>query len=172
MTFIIFSDGGSRGNPGNAAFGFVIKTQNPIFNFQFSIFNEIPNIKIQIINNCVYGSGFLGVTTNNQAEYHGILEALKFLKFQILNSKSQINSNVQNTNDQKINVECFLDSQLIVEQMNGNYKIKNEGLKPLYLEIREIILNIGGKITFQHIPREQNKEADLLVNEAIDKATL
>lgn len=182
--FIVYSDGGSRGNPGPGAYGFVIKLQNPISNlpagrqgFQFSIFNKIADSNIKIQNNIVDGSGFLGEVTNNQAEYNGILAALEYLKSQIPDPKpaslvggSQINSNNQNTNNQNIEIDCFLDSQLIVEQMNGNYKIKNEGLKPLYWEIRQLIMDLGSQVTFKHIPRDENNEADLLVNEAIDKA--
>lgn len=184
--FTVHSDGGSRGNPGPAAFGFIIKTKG-ISNFKFPrlqslsdsfggqvISKQIPNLlagrqgfNIKIKNNIVYGSGYLGETTNNQAEYNGILNALKYLKSQI-NPSTMLGAG--KSTDQPINeVECLLDSQLIVEQMNGKYKIKNEGLKPLYWEIRQLIIDLGGQVTFQHIPREQNKEADLLVNKAIDK---
>ena len=143
--FLIYSDGGSRGNPGPAAYGFTIKSENPKF--------EVRNSK------------FIGVATNNQAEYQGVLAALKFLK-------SEINLKLQLSKDSIIEVKCFLDSQLIVEQMLGRYKIKNEGLKPLYWEIRELIMELGGNVKFEHIPREKNKEADKLVNEAIDKSLL
>lgn len=138
--FIINSDGGSRGNPGPAAYGFIIEESSSKFKAE--------------------DSKFIGETTNNQAEYQGVLAALKTLKLKIKNLKL-------NTND--IIVECLLDSQLIVEQMNGNYKIKNEGLKPLFWRIKELIMELGGNVSFKHIPREENKEADKLVNEAIDK---
>ncbi|OGD65624.1 hypothetical protein A3F08_01110 [Candidatus Berkelbacteria bacterium RIFCSPHIGHO2_12_FULL_36_9] len=134
--FFVYSDGGSRGNPGPAAYGFVIYN----------------NKKEKIAE----GLKFLGTLTNNQAEYHGILAALSAVKQLMANSQQPI-------------VECFLDSQLIVEQMNGRYKIKNEGLKPLFWKIRELILELGGNVSFKHIPREENKEADKLANEAIDK---
>jgi len=174
--FLIYSDGGSRGNPGPAAFGFIIKP-NAIFNFpsgqrplgrrQFSIFKQIPNLNVKIQNNIVYGSGYLGETTNNQAEYNGILAALKSLQVIVKPvSPSQGGSEKLKVDE----VECYLDSELIVRQLKGEYKIKNEGLKPLYWQIRELIMEFGGKVSFNHIPREQNTEADRLVNEAIDEA--
>ncbi len=67
-------------------------------------------------------------------------------------------------------VEFLLDSQLVVEQLNQRYKLKNEGLKPLFWEIRDLILKLGGRVSFKYIPREQNKEADRLVNQALDEA--
>lgn len=130
----IFTDGGSRGNPGPAAIGGVIKYDDKQHDFA----------------ECI------GETTNNQAEYQAILFALNWVK--------------ENTVDD-IEVNCFLDSQLVVEQLKGNYKMKNEGLKPLFWEIREIIMDLGGKVGFTHIPREQNKDADALVNMALDKQT-
>lgn len=128
----IFTDGGSRGNPGPAAIGGVIKYDGKQHDF----------------------AEYIGETTNNQAEYQAILFALNWVK--------------ENTVDD-IEVNCFLDSQLVVEQLKGNYKMKNEGLKPLFWEIREIIMDLGGKVSFTHIPREQNKDADALVNMALDK---
>jgi len=100
-------------------------------------------------------SKYIGTATNNQAEYQAVAEALKWIK--------------ENVKEADLDIECFLDSELIVEQLNQRYKIKNEGLKPLFWEIRDLIMALGGKVSFKYIPREQNKEADKLVNEAIDK---
>lgn len=136
--FIIFTDGGSRGNPGPAAYGFVA------FNEKKKIFS---------------GSQYLGIATNNQAEYKGVVGALQYVLSIVLKNK----------NETYPEINFFLDSKLIVEQMNGNYKIKNEDLKPLYWQIREMILKLGGKITFDYIPREKNKEADKLVNQELDR---
>lgn len=129
----IYSDGGSRGNPGPAAIGVVIEGQTEI-------------------------SKCIGIATNNQAEYTAVIEALKW-----------VSNHLTATSEVAVEVEFFLDSQLVVEQLNGRYKLKNEGLKPLFWEVRELTLKLGGKVTFQHISREQNKEADRLVNEALDK---
>lgn len=135
--YLVYSDGGSRGNPGPAGYGVVIKHDKKTENL----------------------SGFIGVCTNNQAEYTGVLKALEHLANKLSLKKEK----------EGIEIKFFLDSELIVEQMNGRYKIKNEGLKPLFWSIRELILKLGGKVSFSHIPREQNSAADKLVNEAIDK---
>ena len=97
-------------------------------------------------------SRYLGEMTNNQAEYRAVIIALDHL--------------LENYKD--CEVEFYLDSQLIVEQLNQRYKIKNQGLKPLFWEIREKILKLGGKINFEFVPREENREADKLVNKAIE----
>lgn len=130
----IFTDGGSRGNPGPAGIGVLI---------------ELNQSEEKI-------SKYIGVATNNQAEYTAVLEALKYLN--------------ENFSDKDLEMEFFLDSQLVVEQLNGNYKLKNEGLKPLFWEIRDLIFSLGGKVSFSHVPREKNKTADKLVNAAIDEA--
>ena len=139
---LIYSDGGSRGNPGPAGIGCVIKLKNE-------------NSKLKVIEEI---SEYIGTATNNQAEYRGVVAALEFIK----KNKSKLI-------DGEMTIEIFLDSQLIVEQMNGKYKIRNEGLKPLYWHIRELIMELGGRIVFKHITRDKNIEADKLVNIAIDK---
>jgi len=102
-------------------------------------------------------SRYIGEATNNQAEYQAVIEALKWVQENIQESDKEI--------------EFYLDSELVVEQLNQRYKLKNEGLKPLFWQIRELVMRLGGRVTFAYIPREQNKEADRLVNQAIDKAT-
>ncbi|NLZ74622.1 ribonuclease HI family protein [Candidatus Falkowbacteria bacterium] len=129
--FIIFTDGGARGNPGPAGIGAVI-------------YNEDKVLVAEI-------SEYLGETTNNQAEYKALIAALK--KVITLGA---------------IEVECYLDSELVVKQLNREYKIKNKELAPLFLEIHNLSLNFK-KISFIHIPRERNKEADKLANEAMDR---
>ncbi|MGI6373947.1 MAG: ribonuclease HI family protein [Patescibacteria group bacterium] len=128
---IIFSDGGARGNPGPAGIGAVI-------------YNEKKEVLATI-------SQYLGETTNNQAEYHALLVALK--KAQELGA------------DQ---VECFLDSELVVKQLNLEYKIKSKELAPLFLEVYNLSWEFVG-ISFTHIPREQNTVADKLANQAMDR---
>jgi ribonuclease HI len=132
QTLNIFSDGGSRGNPGPAAIGAVI-------------INETQTLKE--ISECI------GVATNNQAEYSAIVAALTWVK-----------ENIKDV----VGIQCFLDSQLVVEQLKGNYKMKNEGLKPLFWSVRGLIMDLGGKVSFTHVLREKNKEADRLVNLALD----
>lgn len=96
-------------------------------------------------------SEYLGETTNNQAEYRALIAALK-----------------RATTLEAQEVECYLDSELVVKQLNREYKVKNKDLAPLFLEIHNLSLNFK-KISFTHIPRERNKEADRLANEAMDR---
>ncbi|MFA6492970.1 MAG: ribonuclease HI family protein [Patescibacteria group bacterium] len=144
MKIIVYSDGGARGNPGPAGIGCVIQAQN----------------EKDKVENLAEISKYIGVATNNQAEYRAVVEALNWLI---------ANYDVNDTSKVLLEVEFFLDSQLVVEQLNQRYKLKNEGLKPLFWQIRDLVIKLGGKVTFCHIPREQNKKADKLVNLAIDK---
>jgi ribonuclease HI/pterin-4a-carbinolamine dehydratase len=128
----LFTDGGSRGNPGPSASGFVILDQN---------------------DNIVFKNGiYLGVTTNNQAEYL----ALKFGIEKLIDLKSK-------------NVSIYMDSLLIINQMKGTYKIKNPELLNIYNEIKVLLKNFDN-VNFTHVPRAMNKLADLEVNIALDKA--
>ena len=94
--------------------------------------------------------GALGVATNNVAEYRGLIAALEWA---IANDITAITVKG--------------DSLLIVEQMRGNYKVKNEGLKPLYHQARMLVMQIGN-VKFEHVPREKNKDADRLSNVGMD----
>lgn len=134
VVLTVYTDGGARGNPGPAGIGVLIEKNQE----QFKI------------------SKYIGLATNNQAEYQAVIEALKYL--------------IVNFTGSNITAQFYLDSQLVVEQLAGNYKIKNEGLKTLFNEARDLILKLGGQISFTHIPREQNCVADKLVNLAIDGA--
>ena len=97
--------------------------------------------------------GALGIATNNVAEYNGLLAALRW---------------AAEHGHTRVHVKA--DSQLLVEQMKGNYRVKNAGLIPLYGEAIRLTSRIG-KVTFEHIPREQNKEADRLSNLGMDENT-
>ena len=96
-------------------------------------------------------SKYIGEATNNQAEYQALITALKKAK---------------ELAGQEIDV--FLDSELVVKQLNHEYKVKNKELAPLFLEAHNLSLGFS-KITFTHVYRENNKEADRLVNEVLDK---
>ena len=127
----LYSDGGSRGNPGPSAGAFLI---------------------CKMDNNVVEKSGFyIGITTNNQAEYQALLKGLQ--RTQVLGIR-------------KLNV--FMDSELIVKQLNGLYKIKNKGLEPLYLQVKDLVAGFE-EISFTHVPRALNKEADEEVNRILDE---
>ena len=103
-------------------------------------------------------SEYVGETTNNIAEYKAVIFALEAVK--------------RRAQSLPVEVDAVLDSQLIVEQMNGSYKVKNAGLKPLYDRVRQLVVELGGAVTFRHVFRAENKHADRLVNEAIDRALL
>jgi len=97
--------------------------------------------------------GFLGSATNNIAEYNGLLAALRWA--------------VQHGH-RKVHIRA--DSELLVKQMRGEYKVKNEGLKPLFLQACALIRTIGGDVSFEHVRRDFNKEADRLSNLGMDEA--
>jgi ribonuclease HI len=124
----IYTDGGSRGNPGPSAIGYIIKSQPP-----------------------VKEGLFIGVQTNNYAEYQALVHALK--KAQTLKI------------DQ---IKIKMDSELIVKQLLGQYKVKHENLKPLYTEVKKL-LEFFKLWTVEHVRREENIEADEMVNLALDQ---
>lgn len=97
-------------------------------------------------------SKYIGETTNNQAEYRAVIAALEKLN-----------------NYEVGELNFFLDSELVVRQLNREYKVKNQDLAPLFVKIYNTIMKYS-KVTFIHIRREFNKEADKLANEAMDRA--
>lgn len=96
---------------------------------------------------------YIGEATNNQAEYKAVILAL--LEAKKLDAEE---------------LEFFLDSELVVKQINREYKVKDKDLAPLFVQVWNLSLGFK-KATFAHVPREKNKEADKLVNEAIDQHT-
>jgi ribonuclease HI len=132
MDATIHIDGAARGNPGPAAFAFVIST------------NDNPDIE---------DNGRLGITTNNVAEYTALLRALE--RARSLGAKRLI---------------ICSDSELLVKQMKGEYKVKNEGLKPLYHQAKQLAGQFEA-VSFHHVFRAQNKRADQLCNDALDGMT-
>jgi ribonuclease HI len=96
-------------------------------------------------------NGFLGTSTNNVAEYNGLLAALKY---------------AQQHGHRTVRIKS--DSELLVKQMRGEYKIKNPGLQPLAARARLLMIELG-QVTFEHVRREFNKEADRLSNLAMDE---
>lgn len=138
MHFILYADGGSRGNPGPAGAGALVRDEEGV----------------QVVT----VSEYLGVATNNIAEYTAVLRALQQLHT-LLGSGSSGAS-----------VEARLDSQLVVRQMNGEYKIKHPNIVPLAGKVKEVGKNFKS-LTFTHVYREDNKEADALANEAMDRGS-
>ncbi len=129
----MYTDGGSRNNPGPAAVGVYIET-----------------LRKQ------YGH-FIGEKTNNEAEYEAVILGLKKIK-QIISKEKAKNTEV----------EIYLDSEFVSKQMNHEYKVKEKELQSLFLKVWNLMLDFG-KVVFKHIPRERNKVADKLVNEALDE---
>ena len=96
--------------------------------------------------------GGLGIATNNIAEYNGLLAALRY---------------ALEHGHRALHIHA--DSELLVRQMRGEYRVKNEGLKPLYGQARLLAHRVG-RVTFTHVPREKNKDADRLSNLGMDEA--
>jgi ribonuclease HI len=129
--WIVNVDGASRGNPGEASYGFAITDKRGKI-----VYKE---------------SGYIGRATNNVAEYTAVVKALEFA----LRKKIET-------------IEVRSDSQLLVRQLKGEYKLKSENLRALHERCRELLRRFKW-YEIQHIPREQNKIADKLANEALDQ---
>ncbi|MFD9212576.1 bifunctional RNase H/acid phosphatase [Streptomyces sp. NPDC059544] len=128
---VVEADGGSRGNPGPAGYGAVVRdaaSGEPL----------------------VERAEYIGVATNNVAEYRGLIAGLKAAR----------------ELDPEARVRARMDSKLVVEQMSGRWKIKHPDMKPLAAEAARILP--PGQVTYEWIPRERNKHADRLANEAMD----
>lgn len=129
---ILYSDGGSRGNPGPSAAAFVIMVGENVVD---------------------QGGEFLGITTNNQAEYHGVRLGLE----------RAIQRGIAS-------LEFRIDSMLVVNQLNGLYSIKNRELWPINERIQSLLKSFD-RVDFKHVPRELNGMADALVNKYLDEHT-
>lgn len=129
---VMYTDGGSRNNPGPAAIGVYIETFNKKF------------------------GEYIGEKTNNEAEYQALIFGLKKIKALVGKEKAK-----------NYEIECKLDSELVVKQLNHEYKLKETYIQKNFIEIWNLMLDYK-KVTFFHVPREKNKIADKLVNEALD----
>jgi len=129
----IYSDGASRGNPGPSAIAFVILTEDG-----------------KILKR---HSEYVGVRTNNQAEYEALISALE--------SASELTSQ---------EVVCYLDSELVVKHLNGEFQVRSSKLKTLWLRVRGLEQRFQ-KIIFKHVPRTENyiQEVDWLANQTLDR---
>ncbi len=130
-SFVIEADGASRGNPGHASYGTVVRNMNT------------GEVVVEL-------AAVLGHATNNVAEYRGLVAGLTEV--------AQLDPNAI--------VEVRMDSKLVVEQMSGRWKIKHPDMRDLAIQAREILP--FGNVTYTWIPREDNKHADALANEALD----
>lgn len=126
------ADGGARGNPGPAAIGVVIEDED--------------GMRLRTFHR------YIGAATNNQAEYHALIDGLKAMA---------------DWKPDKLDV--YLDSKLVVEQVNGKWKVKEPDLKELHRQAIELLKPYGDKVSVRHVDRSQNKGADKLVNMALDE---
>jgi len=131
-TLHLFTDGGSRGNPGDAAIAAIL--EDPAKGEVLEQYAE-----------CI------GIETNNVAEYRALIEGLKMAE------RFQPNRLV-----------CHLDSELVVRQVNGEYRVKMESLQPLFEEVKELSMKFPD-VVFKHIPRGDNYRADALVNKVLNE---
>lgn len=132
-TWTLRCDGGSRGNPGPAAFGFVLTNPQG---------EEV-----------VARGEYIGTATNNVAEYRSLIAGLSAA-----------------IEHHAAPLAVVMDSELVIRQMTGQYRVKNEGLKPLHQEAKQTALKLA-RVTYSSVGRADNGRADGLVNEALDLAT-
>ena len=131
-TLRLRADGGARGNPGPAAIGVLIEDED--------------GTRLRTFHR------YIGGATNNQAEYHALIDGLKAIA------------------DWKPDtLEVYLDSKLVVEQVNGKWRVKEPGLKELHEQALELLKPYGDRVSVRHVDRSQNKGADKLVNMALDE---
>lgn len=136
QTMTLFTDGGARGNPGPSGIGYVLVDEK----------NEEVFAK----------SRFLGVGTNNTAEYWALIDGLSAVK------------KYQESAKEELVLTIKLDSELVVRQLNGIYKVKHPDLKPLYERVQALRASDFPKAVFLHVRREENARADELANIAMD----
>lgn len=136
MKVFVYTDGGSRGNPGHSGFGVVIYDDNRQLIAQIS--------------------KYIGIATNNEAEYSALVEALMWLRD---------NSSLHQITE----VTFYSDSQLMVRQLQGRYKVKAPNILPLFNQAKTLLNSLNFNYQFSDIPREQNSLADQLANQAMDR---
>lgn len=133
----VFTDGASRGNPGNSAIGIAVYDSN-----------NMPAVEFK---------KFIGTGTNNSAEYRALIESIEIIK------RLKIEFEM-------INFYC--DSELVVKQVRGEYRIKNSDMIELSQEFFKGLNNLQKKYTITHITRDKNKTADMLANKALDELSI
>jgi ribonuclease HI len=135
MRLRAWTDGASRGNPGDAGIGVIVKNEDGIV-----LLEE---------------RRYLGKTTNNQAEYTALIACIE----KIMADPATCSCT---------SLQVFADSELMVKQIKGEYKVRDEGLKVHYARACELLKKAAFTFSIAHVPRAQNKEADRLANEGID----
>ncbi len=133
-SFVIYTDGASRGNPGLASIGAVVYAEK-----------DGDLVEVATVSESI------GVDTNNVAEYKAVIEGLRAVAA-----------------FEPDRVTLRADSQLLIRQLKGEYRVKAPNLKPLFLEAKRLSESLG-RVVLEHVPREQNKVADALANDALDR---
>ncbi len=142
MKLLLNCDGGSRGNPGPAASGFVIQDISDLG------LSRPQADAVKILEKC---GNYLGVTTNNQAEYSGLIDGIKWVLVHYPEAM----------------LEIKMDSLLIVNQVKGEFKVKHPDIIPRHREVMSLLSQLPS-YTISYVPRAQNSLADELVNAALD----
>lgn len=138
MQFTLYADGGARGNPGPAGSGAVV-------------FDQAGKRVIEVAD-------YLGIATNNVAEYEAVLRGLKKLQEEYPEGYFA-----------GAELLIRMDSKLVIEQLKGVYKVKHPNLVPRYFEVKNTIARHFPNVSFEHVRREYNKDADALANQAMDR---
>lgn len=141
MQFTLYADGGARGNPGPAGSGAVA-------------FDTASKRVVEV-------SAYIGIATNNVAEYEALVRGLTALKDAYVEGYFL-----------HYPLLVRMDSKLVIEQLKGAYKVKHPNLIPRYLEVKNLLARYFGQVEFEHVRREFNKDADALANQAMDTGSL
>jgi len=148
----IYCDGGARGNPGPAAIAFVV-FQNGEILYKFA--------------------RRIGKATNNVAEYQAVIVALEWVKRWVIGCASHTpTTHSRPAAHNLLPVHFYLDSQLVVNQLNGLYKVKNQKLRQMVIKVKVLEREINLLISYHSIAREKNKIADSLINKILNGFTL
>lgn len=140
MEYTLYADGGARGNPGPAGAGAVV-------------FDALGKRVVEVAD-------YLGVATNNVAEYEAVIRGLTKLAEVFPEEHLKMST-----------LTIRMDSKLVIEQLKGAYKVRHPNLVPRYLALVNLISRHYGKIILEHVPREKNKDADALANQAMDRGS-
>jgi len=138
MEFTLYADGGARGNPGPAGAGAVV-------------FDTAGKRVVEV-------SDYLGIATNNIAEYEAILRGL-----------TKLLTAYPEGYFKTMPLLVRMDSELVIKQLKGEYKVKHPNLVPRYLEVMNTVARNFGSVRFEHVLRARNKDADALANQAMDR---
>lgn len=159
MQLTIHTDGGSLNNPGKAASAFLVHSDGKLLHK----YNE-----------------YIGIASNNVAEYTALIRALEYVKDHLLRHSERSEESHRDENSQRdpsatpqddiSSIHVFADSELMIRQVAGVYKVKNADMKPLHSQVKLLEMELGIPIIYTHVLREKNAEADALVKQALGRS--